>query len=179
MGQLLKRGKRSVNSYGSSSYGYDRYSTNSYNNEPSYGSYETYEEPRGYDSYDKKSSYKTVGGGGHYGDEGYGQETYNSYVEPSGYGQENYDSYEVPSSYGSSYGQDEDMQPSYRHKRSAYSYGSSGGKGYGSYGHQESFTEGTITQRTLTSPNHPTVRSMSHLAVATMRRNTDTSTSPR
>merc|ERR1712210_355201 len=40
-------------------------------------------------------------------------------------------------------------------------------------------TEGTITQRTLTSPNHPTVRSMSHLTVATSRRNTDTSTSPR
>merc|ERR1712037_978556 len=40
-------------------------------------------------------------------------------------------------------------------------------------------TEGTITQRTLTSPNHPMDRSMSHLMVATTRRNTDTSTSPR
>merc|ERR1712210_115058 len=38
-------------------------------------------------------------------------------------------------------------------------------------------TEGTITQRTLTSPNHPTVRSMSHLTVATLRRNMDTSMS--
>merc|ERR1712203_1348586 len=33
------------------------------------------------------------------------------------------------------------------------------------------------TQRTLTSPNHPTVRSMSHLTVATLRRNMDTSMS--